>query len=113
NLIRTLFLDAAGTLWIGTIDGGLSRWAHGRLNTFTSQQGLIDDSIQQILADDHDCLWLGCNRGICRVSKRALDALAEGKSSFVHPLVFGHPEGMVSEQCEGNFASALRTRSGQ
>jgi signal transduction histidine kinase/ligand-binding sensor domain-containing protein len=113
NLIRTLFLDAAGTLWIGTIDGGLSRWANGRLVSFTTQLGLVDDSIQQIQEDDHGCLWLGCNRGISRVSKQALDDLAEGKPGVVHPLVFGHPEGMISEQCEGNFGASLRTRSGQ
>jgi ligand-binding sensor domain-containing protein len=39
-------------------------------------EGLIDDTVQQILEDANGCLWLGCNRGICRVSKQRLDDLA-------------------------------------
>jgi signal transduction histidine kinase len=113
NLIRTLRLDATRTLWIGTDSGGLSRWRGGHFDNFTTKEGLIDDTIQQILEDDSGNLWLGCNRGICRVSTRALDELALGKSSFVYPLVFGQPEGMVSEQCEGNFAAGLKTTSGR
>jgi ligand-binding sensor domain-containing protein/signal transduction histidine kinase len=113
NLIRSLYLDSEGTLWIGTVSGGLARWAHGRLTSFTSEQGLIDDTILQILEAEDGNLWLGCNRGICRVSKKSLDDLAEGKTTSVHPLAFGSPEGMISEQCEGNFAAGLQARDGR
>jgi ligand-binding sensor domain-containing protein/signal transduction histidine kinase len=113
DLIRALHIDTGGTLWIGTVSGGLGRWSQGRLTSFTSQQGLIDDTILQILEDDGGDLWLGCNRGICRVSKKSLDDLAEGKTVSMHLLAFGNPEGMISEQCEANFASGLKTRDGQ
>ncbi|HTV41852.1 MAG TPA: two-component regulator propeller domain-containing protein [Candidatus Sulfotelmatobacter sp.] len=113
DLIRVLHLDHSGTLWIGTDGGGLARWAGGRITSFTSRQGLMDDTVLQILEDDAGNLWLGSNRGICRVSKRSLDDLAAGKSTFVHPLVFGNSDGMVSEQCEWYFGSGLRTSTGQ
>jgi signal transduction histidine kinase len=113
HLITTLLLDSEGTLWIGTISGGLARWSRGRLTSFTSPQGLTDDSILQILEDDDGNLWLGCNRGICRVGKKSLDDLAEGRTTSVHPLAFGNPEGMISEQCEANFAAGLKTHDGQ
>ena len=113
DLIRALLLDADGTLWIGTDGGGLNRWSHGRMAGFTMQQGLLDNIILQILADDDGCLWLGCNRGICRVSKRVLNDVAEGKSNFVHPMNFGTSEGMSSEECIGNFGAALKTQAGQ
>jgi ligand-binding sensor domain-containing protein/signal transduction histidine kinase len=113
NLIRALHLDADGTLWIGTVSGGLARLANGRLVSFTTQQGLIDDTILQILEDADHNLWLGCNRGICRVSKKSLDDLASGRVDSVYPLAFGNPEGMISEQCEGNFAAGLKARDGQ
>ena len=113
DLVRTLHLDAAGALWIGTDGGGLNRWARGRMAGFTTRQGLPDDIVLQILEDNDDGLWLGCNRGICRVSKRELAAVADGKMAAVHPLNFGIPEGMTSEQCVGNFGAALKTRDGQ
>ena len=113
ELIRTLHLDADGTLWIGTDGGGLNRWSHGRMRGFTTGQGLLDDIILQILEDDDGSLWLGCNRGICRVSKRVLNDVANGKSSSVHPLNFEVADGMASEECVGNFGAALKTQSGQ
>jgi signal transduction histidine kinase/ligand-binding sensor domain-containing protein len=113
DLVRTLLLDADGTLWIGTDGGGLNRWSHGHMVGFTTRQGLLDDIIQQILEDDAGCLWLGGNRGICRVSKRVLNDVAEGKNNFVHPLNFGISEGMASEECVGNFGAALKTQSGR
>ncbi len=112
NLIRALRLDPDGTLWIGTISGGLARWSGGRLSNFGLEQGLLDNTILQILEDDGS-LWLGCNRGICRVSKKSLDDLAAGTTTSLHPLAFGNPEGMVSEQCEANFGSGLKTQDGR
>jgi signal transduction histidine kinase/ligand-binding sensor domain-containing protein len=113
NLIRSLKQDPDGTLWIGTVSGGLARWAGGHLRNFTQDEGLIDDTILQILDDGEGNLWLGCNRGICRVTKQSLNDLAAGKVNAVHPLVFGIPEGMASEQCEANFASALKAADGR
>ena len=38
--MRTLFEDRAGNLWIGTEDGGLSRFKDGQFTTWTSRDGL-------------------------------------------------------------------------
>ena len=112
DLIRSLLLESDGTLWIGTDGGGLNRWSQGRMAGFTTRQGLQDDIILQILADDDGCLWLGCNRGIYRVTKRALNDVANGRSAPLRPLKFGISEGMESEQCVGNFGAALKTQAG-
>src|SRR4051794_21341237 len=44
DFVRTLFLDSAGVLWIGT-DGGLARLKKGRLTVYTRAQGLPDEVI--------------------------------------------------------------------
>jgi signal transduction histidine kinase/ligand-binding sensor domain-containing protein len=113
DLVHTLYLDPDGTLWIGNTSGGLSRLSHGKLDNFSTRQGLIDDTILQILDDGHGYLWLSCDRGICRVSKQSLADLAARKTSSVYPLAFGTPEGMISEQCEGNLGSAMQTQDGK
>src|SRR4029079_750465 len=79
----------------------------------TTQQGLADDVITQILEDNDGNLWLGGSRGIFRVRKRDLNALAEEESSFVHALVLGWSEGMRAEECSGGYSPAcLKTLSG-
>jgi len=111
--IRTLHWSDQNTLWIGTAGGGLSRWRGGHLATFTTREGLPENTISQILEDDTGRLWLGGNRGIACVSKRELDELASGKATVLHPQVYGHAEGMLSEECVGGFFPAgLKTKSG-
>ena len=113
DLVRVLRLDAEGTLWIGTDGGGLNRWSQGHMAGFTTKQGLLDDIVLQILEDDDGCLWLGCNRGICRVRKRQLNDVANGKAPSVAAVNYGVSEGMTSEECVGSFGAAIKTQDGQ
>jgi ligand-binding sensor domain-containing protein/signal transduction histidine kinase len=113
GLIRTLYVDPQGVLWMGTAGGGLSRYDGTHIVSFTTREGLPDNTISQILEDDNGRLWLGSNRGIACVSKRDLEALAEGQISAVYPQTYGHAEGMLSEECTGGFGPAgLKTKSG-
>jgi signal transduction histidine kinase len=113
DVIRTLYLDAQGTLWIGTADEGLSRWQNGRIANFSTREGLPDNNISQILEDDAGRLWLGSSGGIACVNKRRLDELASGKIPAANPQLFGQEEGMLSEECTGGFCPAgLKTKSG-
>jgi ligand-binding sensor domain-containing protein len=96
--IRTLYLDAEDTLWIGTGGGGgLSRLQRvdGKVATFTTREGLPDNTISQILEDDAGKLWLGGDRGIVCVSKRELEDLAAQKIKAVYPQVYGRRRHVV------------------
>jgi ligand-binding sensor domain-containing protein/signal transduction histidine kinase len=112
ELIRTLWLDSQGTLWIGTEGGGLSCFRGQRIQTFTKTQGLDVEGVLQILEDDYGCLWLGTHRGIVRVLRRELEALAAGTGTEVHPQTWGRADGLLSEQCVAGFNSCLKTRAG-
>ena len=110
--VRTLHLDAAGTLWIGT-GGGLSRLRNGQIATFTMREGLPDNTISQILEDGDGNLWLGGNRGIVRVKKQDLEDVAARRVPTLYPQVYGRAEGMLSEECvSGFFPAGLKTRDG-
>jgi signal transduction histidine kinase/ligand-binding sensor domain-containing protein len=112
--VRALHRDSDGTLWIGTQGGGLARLKDGRIFNITTRHGLIDDIISQIVADDFGYLHLGCNRGIMRIERRELHALADGKISELHPAAFGKNEGMPREQCIGGHSpTAIKTRDGR
>jgi ligand-binding sensor domain-containing protein/signal transduction histidine kinase len=113
ELIRTLYLDKDGSLWIGTEGGGLSRLRGETFATFTTREGLADNTISQILEDDFARLWLGCNRGIVCVSKHELDDVQAGKTAVLYAQVYGHNEGLPSEECtSGFYPSGLKTHDG-
>lgn len=81
--------DARGDLWLGTLGHGIARMRDGRFAAVTERQGLFDDVVMAVAEDRHGALWLSSNRGICRVAKRELDAVLDGKAARVTPRVFG------------------------
>lgn len=112
--IRALHRDPDGTLWIGTLGGGLSRLKEGKVVNYTMREGLVDDVISQILPDDQGAIWLGSNRGIMRVERGDLAAVDSGLIAELHPVVFGKNEGVLSPQCaSGCSPPAIKTRDGR
>lgn len=113
NLVRSLHEDAEGVLWIGTYGGGLARLKDGRLSPFTTLQGLPNDMAYEILEDGAGHLWVSGNRGIYRVARRHLHAVAEGAAAAVHATVFGEPDGMASAECNGGRPAGWRAADGR
>lgn len=110
--IRALYLDAQGTLWIGTA-AGLSCMRGDAISNFTAHNGPPDNPVSQILEDSYGRLWLGTGLGIVCVHKDQLAAFAAGKLQTLDPKIFNHADGMPSEECTGGFCpGALKSQSG-
>ncbi len=112
--VRALYEDAAGVLWIGTFDNGLRRWQNGKLTAYTTRTGLFSNGVFAILEDARGSFWLSSNRGISRVSRRDLNAVAEGHRARVIAVAYGPNDGMLTAECNGGFQPAgLRTSDGR
>ena len=56
--------DAAGRLWIGSLNKGLN-WFDGRqFHTVTTRDGLVGNKILSLALDTQDDLWVGTSAGI-------------------------------------------------
>ncbi len=106
NIVRTIWGDSDGTLWIGTDGGGLNRFKNGLFTSFTTRDGLFDDTVWQILDDGRGNLWMSCNRGIFQVAKSQLNAFAAGKIHQISSRYFGVADGLRSRECNGGFQPA-------
>ncbi|MCX7753491.1 MAG: ATP-binding protein [Blastocatellia bacterium] len=114
ELVTSFHEDDEGTLWIGTYGGGLNRFRDGKFTVYTTDHGLPDNVIYQILEDGQGNLWMSSNRGIFRVSRKELNDLAQGKIASVTPLVYGTADGMKSPECNGgNQSAGCKTRDGR
>ena len=56
----------SGDLWIGTVDGGLTRLHDGVAVTYTQRDGLPSDFVSSIREDNEGNLWINTARGTAR-----------------------------------------------
>ncbi|MBI4324399.1 MAG: hypothetical protein HY674_03975 [Chloroflexi bacterium] len=66
NDIRSLFADQAGRLWIGTFNGGLSRFHEGKFTCFTQADGLPSNGVLNLCEDRQGALWMVTWNGLAR-----------------------------------------------
>ena len=67
--INSFYEDNNGIVWVGTWQGGLSRYdvEHRKIKSYTTVDGLPSMSIQAILADEeNEALWLSTFDGLSR-----------------------------------------------
>jgi len=100
-------------LWVGTKGGGLNKLNKktGNFEHFTTKDGLADNVVYGILADDNNKLWLSTNRGLSQFNPvektfenyRAADGLQDdefntssyAKNSATGQLYFGGINGLT------------------
>jgi two-component system sensor histidine kinase ChiS len=66
DFVLVIYEDRGGNLWIGTDGGGLNLLDRktGKFTAFTTKDGLSDNVIGGIVADEKGSLWLGTQKGI-------------------------------------------------
>ena len=66
KVIRALFIDPDGTIWIGT-DFGLFQESPKHRKYYTQVNGLPDDKIRSLYRDRDGNLWIGTTNGLARL----------------------------------------------
>jgi ligand-binding sensor domain-containing protein len=68
NNVQTIVADRQGALWVGTARSGLyRRWPDGRVEHYTTQQGLPVNSLTALLEDRDGRLWAATVRGMGQI----------------------------------------------
>jgi ligand-binding sensor domain-containing protein/signal transduction histidine kinase len=101
SFVLALAEDHAGHLWIAAPSGLYRRWPDGTTARYTVRNGLPEDYIQTLLADDKSRLWVGTR------STGFFEVVAKPEST---PLVVAHdytvknglPTGWVFQLFEGS-----------
>lgn len=79
NAVNAMYAEKNGTLWVGTVEGGLNRRAPGEqgFRHYTTQNsGLPHNSVSVLAADTHQRLWIGTwGGGVCSLDMRHPDQI--------------------------------------
>ena len=105
DYVRSLHVDADGTIWLATI-AGLCRWREGRFTAITTAHGLWHDSLSHIADDGRGNLWLSSFGGVFRVSRQQLNEFADGLRPSIQCIGYSHDDGLPAQECPGGFQPA-------
>ncbi|MCC6937394.1 MAG: hypothetical protein IT226_04165 [Flavobacteriales bacterium] len=94
--LTDLARDTPGNLWIGTEGHGLYRLHLNHLDSFNVGHGLSSNSVEQVLLDALENVWLGTRRGIDMLE---LDVMQEQVLDLKH---YGADEGFIGIECVRN-----------
>lgn len=86
--------DADGTLWVGT-SRGLARVRGGFVVFYDARSGLRGNTVFQALDDGAGALWVTGPWGVARVSRKELEAVAEGRARLLGAKSFGRSDGLA------------------
>jgi ligand-binding sensor domain-containing protein/two-component sensor histidine kinase len=112
-----LYRDREGRVWIGGVGSGLhllpAQGDGGGQVDLSVKDGLFDDEIYGIAADDRDRLWLASSKGIFSVNRRELLQFAVGRIRSVSSTPFSPLDGLQTVECKpGVQPVAWRMRDG-
>jgi PAS domain S-box-containing protein len=103
--IRVVYIDRKGTIWIGKDHEGLVKYENNRFTTYTTADGLSNNSIRALAEDQDGSLWIGTRGG-------GLNRFKDGKFS-----VYTVKDGLVSNSVQALYMDAenalwIATRQG-
>ncbi|MCB1035559.1 MAG: hypothetical protein KDD47_17185, partial [Acidobacteria bacterium] len=100
-LVLALLADG-DDLWVGTHGGGLGRWqGESGYSSLGRDQGLCDDDVFSLLADDQGHLWMSSNRGVFVVETADARAVLDGSKMELTCRLFGRAQGMRQREASG------------
>jgi ligand-binding sensor domain-containing protein/signal transduction histidine kinase len=102
-----IFADAEGLIWIGTRGEGLRLFDGEHVKSFTTKDGLFDDDIYGITADDQDRLWLACSKGIFSVARTELRHMAAGIQKSLNCETYSPTESQRTIECRPGIQPAV------
>jgi ligand-binding sensor domain-containing protein/signal transduction histidine kinase len=71
NSVYAVHRARDGTVWAGTLSGGISRFREGKFTTYTNESGLASNTIASILEGSDGTMWFATPNG--------LSSLAQGR----------------------------------
>ena len=64
NSVYSVYVARDGSVWAGTISGGVSRFGSGRFTTFTTADGLASNTVASFLESADGTMWLATPEGL-------------------------------------------------
>lgn len=68
NSVYAVYRSRDGTVWAGTVSGGVSAWKNGAFTTYTTANGLPANTVTSIVEGDEGRMWFATPGGLSSVA---------------------------------------------
>jgi len=68
NSVYAVYESRDGSVWAGTLNGGVSKFKDGRFTTYTTTSGLASNTVSSILETRDDAMWFATPAGLSSFS---------------------------------------------
>ncbi len=99
-----------GTLYVGTVDGGLIRMRGKRIDVLTRANGLPSNSIKVLLEARDGALWIGTDAGLARLSDGHITSVPA--SQLPSPVITALAEDTVGTIWAGTEGGVVTIKDG-
>lgn len=89
--VFTLHEDREGALWAGTWHGGVIRYKDGQFTSYTTKDGLPNNSVVRIDEDDEGTVWIFTNPGLTQWKQGRLIRVAPAPGSIFNDYLVAPP----------------------
>ncbi|WP_257386952.1 sensor histidine kinase [Tahibacter caeni] len=95
--VQALFVDRAGSLWIGTLDDGIYRLRGDRVDHYRAADGLSADAVYWFFEDREGNLWVSTAEGVDRFRDLPVTTISkrEGLSAYEVDSVLAASDGTI------------------
>lgn len=62
--VRSILEDSKGNIWFGSYNEGACQIQNGKLQYFTTENGLSDNQVRNIYEDKNGVIWFECGKGL-------------------------------------------------
>ncbi len=69
NSVYSVYQSRGGTIWAGTLSGGVSRLSGGQFKTYTTANGLASNTVASMLEASDGSMWFATPNGLSALSK--------------------------------------------
>lgn len=102
--VRCFYEDAAKKVWIGTYNGGLYCYDHGKLTSINRKKNCkLYDDVFTLAKDQFGYLNMTSNFGLWKISEKDLNDFYTGKLDRLIPFFFGEETGILNTEFNGGF----------
>jgi len=99
--VTGMYIDSRGDFWVSSDRAGFFRCRNNTFEAFDVERGLTDNLVGLMLEDRAQNMWVSTARGISRLDRAAIEAVAAGRRRSLEPILIDRADGMVNPEVSG------------